>query len=382
MRRRIIALGACLLLIIQMTAIPAGAAETVYFTAVNRNVLELSDSTMPFWSGGYLYVPTSIFTGVGKDLGVGMVQSLNPEKPTVTLYGGDAEFHSLVFDLNKDYAVDDEGNMYFQRPILRGGVVFLPISLVARTFGLLYSITEVSRGYLVWVRTQDVNMSERLFADAATSQMESRYSEYIRDQSAGQSGGETEEETPAEETPAGSQRQIYLCIEASDPAETAPLLNTLSRYGEQAAFYCTADFLEQGGDLLRQMAATGQAIGLAVDAADESMSVTEQLEAGNQALWEAAFGKTRLVWVMNPTDQALEEAAAAGYRCLSPDMDRSAYGLSGTGQADTLLQRLESWSGAVSVWLGGDVSASGLGAFLSAADAAGDTCLAVTETTP
>ena len=381
MRRRIIALAACALLLAQMAAVPAGAAETVYFTAVNRNVLELSDSTMPFWSGGYLYVPTSVFTGVGKDLGVGMVQSLNPEKPTVTLYGGDAEFHSLVFDLNKDFAVDDEGNLYFQPPILRGGVVFLPISLVARVFGLIYSVTEVPRGYLIWVRTQDVNMSERLFADAATSQMESRYSEYVREQGAGQPGGGPGTETAPEDPLAGSQRRVCLCVEADDPAGTAPLLNTLRRYGEQAAFYCTAGFLEEGGDLLRQMAATGQAVGLAVDAADEDLSVTEQLEAGNQALWEATLGKTHLAWVMNPTDQAMEEAAAAGYRCLTPDMDRSAYGLGSAGQADTLLQRLESWSGTVSVWLGNSVSAVGLGAFLAGADAAGDVCLAMTETT-
>ena len=74
-------------------------------------------------------------------------------------------------------------------------------------------------------------------------------------------------------------QRIYLGMEASDAAQTRSLLDTLDRYGGQAAFYCTAEFLETEGDLLRRMAATGQAIGLLADA-DGDRSVTEQLEAG------------------------------------------------------------------------------------------------------
>ena len=54
MRRKLAALLLCLLLVFQLSPVPSGAAETVYFTAVNKNVLTLSDDTMPFWSGGYL----------------------------------------------------------------------------------------------------------------------------------------------------------------------------------------------------------------------------------------------------------------------------------------------------------------------------------------
>ena len=69
MRRKLLAALACAALLIQLS-VPAGAAGTVYFTAVNMNVLELSDATMPFWSDGYLYVPGSVFSGYSKDLGV------------------------------------------------------------------------------------------------------------------------------------------------------------------------------------------------------------------------------------------------------------------------------------------------------------------------
>ena len=255
----------------------------------------------------------------------------------------DTIYSSLVFDVNKDYAIDNEGNMYFQKAIQRGNVIFLPISLIARCFGLLYSTVEVDRGYLVWVRNTDMDLEERYFADAAKSRMEYEYNQYVQNQTAA--------ETPAEEPDASGSvtgQRIYLGMEASDDTRVRSLLDTLDRYDSQAAFYCTVDFLETEGDLLRRMSATGQAIGLVVDAAD-SRSVTEQLEEGNRLLFQAASVKTRLVWMENTTEEAAAEAEAAGFCCLSPDLDRAAYPLSSTGAADTLLQRVTSRSDRKSV---------------------------------
>ena len=373
MRRKLAVLLLCLLLVFQMSAVPSEAAGTVYFTAVNKNVLSLSDATMPFWSGGYLYVPSTIFTGVGRDLGVSYYPNI--AKQTVLLYVDDTIYSSLVFDLNKDYAIDNEGNMYFQKPIQRGGVIFLPISLIARCFGLLYSTVEVDRGYLVWVRNPDMDMEERYFADAARSRMDYEYSQYLRNQ-----GTAAEETVPEQSEPSVvTGQRIYLSMEAAESAAVSSLLDTLDRYDAQAAFYCTAGFLEEAGDLLRRMSAAGQAIGLIADAADDR-PVTEQLEAGNRLLSQAASVKTRLAWIRNATAEAVAEAEAAGFCCLTPDLDRSAYPLSSTGAADTLFQRVTSRSGAVTVWLGDGANAAGLGSFLSAAEAADDRCLAMTET--
>ena len=372
MKRKLAALALCLALVFQMAPVPSEAAGSVYFTAVNKNVLPLSDETMPFWSGGYLYVPSTIFTGVGRDLGVSYYPNIG--RGTILLYVDNVIYSSLVFDVNKDYAVDNEGNMYFQKAIQRGNVIFLPISLIARCFGLLYSTVEVDRGYLVWVRNTDMDMEERYFADAAKSRMEYEYNQYVQDR--------TEEETPAEETdvPGGvTGQRIYLGMEASDDTRVRSLLDTLDRYDSQAAFYCTADFLETEGDLLRRMSATGQAVGLMADAAD-SRPITEQLEEGNRLLFRAASVKTRLVWMENATEQAVAEAEAAGFCCLSPDLDRAAYPLSSTGAADTLFQRVTSRSGGVTVWLGDGANTAGLGTFLAAVAAADSNCLAMTET--
>ena len=47
MRRKLTALVLCLLLVFQLAPVPSEAAGSVYFTAVNKNVLPLSDETMP-----------------------------------------------------------------------------------------------------------------------------------------------------------------------------------------------------------------------------------------------------------------------------------------------------------------------------------------------
>lgn len=260
-----------------------------------------------------------------------MSYSYNAAKEKVILYANGETMRYLLFDLNKDYAEDQNGNMYFQKPLVRNGVIFLPVSLIAQSFGLIYSTIAVERGYLVWVRTQSADMSERIFADAAIYPMETRYNQYLKSQETGQPEDETTESTG---TPSESGQRVYLCIRADDAETVSELLDALDWYDSQAAFYCTVDFLEQEGDLLRRMTATGQAIGILADAAEEGRTVAEQLAAGNAALEAATCGKTRLARLENVSDQTAADVEAMGYCCLWPDMDRSPYPLADSSSAD------------------------------------------------
>lgn len=142
---------------------------------------------------------------------------------------------------------------------------------------------------------------------AAKSRMDYEYNQYLRNQSA-------EEDIAPEETEPSTVtgQRIYLCVEAADPKRVKSLLDILDRYDAHAAFYCTEAFLREGGDLLRRMTATGQAIGLAVDAAADR-PVTEQLETGNRLLSQAASVKTRLAWIENAGEESVSAAEAAGF---------------------------------------------------------------------
>ena len=223
MKKKLLSVLACVMLLVQLAA-PAAAAGSVYFTAVNMSVLELSDVTMPFWSNGYLYVAGSVFSSYSKELGVSY--SYNAAKEKVVLYVNGDKVRSLIFDLNKDYAQDQSGNMYFQKPLVRNGVIFLPVALVAQSFGLSYSAIPVERGYLVWIRTQAVGLSEQLFADAATYPMETRYNQYLKSQETDQPGTVITEDG---ETQRPSGRGIYLSFRASDPDTVSALLDTLDQ---------------------------------------------------------------------------------------------------------------------------------------------------------
>lgn len=371
-KRRWAALVLCLLLLLQTAAPAAKAKEDVYFLAAGSSVLPLSDSTMPFWDNGYLYIPGSIFTGSLRQY-FGITYSYNPSTNMAVLYNvmGD---RSLIFRINAGYTTDREGEISYPGCILRNGIPYVPAFLVAKYFNFTYSVTEVEHGYLVWLRQPDFGLSEKAFANAAIYSMEGRYAAYLKEKAAAT-------ETPVTEPEQGVEidgRAVYLCLEAEESASA--MLDALSAYKAQAAFFCTPEFLKQQGGLLRRMTATGQSIGILADAADPERTVAEQLEAGNRALGRATCGATRLVMIRGGKEDDLRAAEAAGYRCVEPSLDRSAYELKTVSNAKSLLQKISASRGDVSVWLGGTAGSAGLRAFLNAIEEADGRCLALTET--
>jgi len=370
-KKRLTALLLCVLMIVQMTSLSAGAVgEEAYFVAAEENILPLSDETMPFWHNGYLYVSSSIFTGiVRKSLGVSYVRGTS-RQPTI-LYSG--EDRSLFYDPEKNYATDAKGSLYHPGAIQRNGQVFVPASVVAAFFGLQYSVTDVNHGYLVWLRKPGFGLGDRDFANAASYAMEEKYSEYLK---------HTEQTADVPSAPGTgveiSGEHVYLCLKAGE--QTDGQLEVLNRYESQAAFFCSAAFMNEHGDLLRQMVATGHSVGLLVDAEDPDMTAAEQLEAGNRALERATCGRTRLVMLAGGDELAQQAIEELGYRCLRPELDRSSYELHGVSNATNLLQRVRARGGDVTVWLADTANTAGLRAFLSGMEAVDGRCLAWTET--
>ena len=384
-KRKWVALALSLLLAFQLAASPrAEAANYVYFVAAGENVLPLTDATMPFWQGGYLYIASSIFNGTTREaLNVGYAR--NAQNTMVVLYNSQAKY--LAFEREKNYAYDADGNSFYPGAVYRNGEIYVPASLVAKFFGLQYSVNKVNtvvngqrlQGELTWIRQPGNVLTDKYFMDAASYAIASRYETYLKEKKP-QDVLTFPDTTPQE--PAGVDmegKRIYLCLTACD--NTASLLDTLDRYGVQAAFFCTPEFLEQQGDLLRRMTAAGQAIGILVDAGDEKRTVEEQLEMGNQALRQATCGGTRLVRLENGNEETLLGIQEAGYRCLEPDLDRSRYDLRSASNADSLLRVLARRGDDVTVWLTDRVDAAGLRNFLAEMKNDDGRCLAWTETT-
>ena len=384
MKRRIAALVLCLLFLFQLPPVSAKAAERVYFTAVGSYVLPLSDNTMPFWSGGYVYVASSIFTGTGRE-SLNVSQVLDSSLEWVVLYSGSGG-SSLTFNLSANCALDNTGTAYYPGAILRNGTVFVPANTVSRYFDLVYSVIEVEQGSMVWLRPQSYNLSDKLFANAAQYQLNTVYADYLRAKESTPPMGSSPSAPERPSVPGGEEdpaaelngKRIALCLAAGNAA--ASLVDALGIYNAGAALFFTPEQLASQGDTLRRMSAAGLSIGLLVDAADPDWTVEEQLEAGNAALFQAACCKTRLARIENGGSQAVQTARELGFRCLQPDVDRSEQPLQNASQAQVLLQRLASRRGNAAVWLGSGASPVGLRAFLSAARDAGGECVSYTET--
>lgn len=369
--KRLLSLLLSVLMLCTLLPPRASAAPTLYFTAVNDRMCDLSDETMPFWQNGLLYVAGATVDGPD-DLGIRY--SYNQEKSVAILYKGQ---RVLYCDLTAGTMENNRtGEQYAGLPIVRSGMVFFPITALAKMFDLKYSSTKIAYGYLLRIRDDNAVLSDEYFIDAATDPIQKRYAQYERAHAA----AEQENETPAQvETPVRREDlTVYLLLPAANGFMLTQLLSTLENYQSHATLLLTPELLESAGDGVRRAAATGNAVALCISAetADEALA---QIERGNDALWRAASLRTRLVY-LESADKTLRAAVVgAGYCPIT--INTSDFTRSGTHWADTALK----WAGrstSVRLYLGAESGvSSALGTALSRLRAENCTIAALNEVT-
>ena len=369
--KRLLSLLLSVLMLCTLLPPRASAAPTLYFTAVNDRMCDLSDETMPFWQNGLLYVAGATVDGPD-DLGIRY--SYNQEKSVAILYKGQ---RVLYCDLTAGTMENNRtGEQYAGSPIVRSGMVFFPITALAKMFDLKYSSTKIAYGYLLRIRDDNAVLSDEYFIDAATDPIQKRYAQYERAHAA----AEQENETPAQvETPVRrDDLTVYLLLPAANGFMLTQLLSTLENYQSHATLLLTPELLESAGDGVRRAAATGNAVALCISAetADEALA---QIERGNDALWHAASLRTRLVY-LESADRTLRAAVVgAGYCPIT--INTSDFTRSGTHWADTALK----WAGrstSVRLYLGAESGvSSALGTALSRLRAENCTIAALNEVT-
>lgn len=369
--KRLLSLLLSVLMLCTLLPPRASAAPTLYFTAVNDRMCDLSDETMPFWQNGLLYVAGATVDGPD-DLGIRY--SYNQEKSVAIPYKGQ---RVLYCDLTAGTMENNRtGEQYAGLPIVRSGMVFFPITALAKMFDLKYSSTKIAYGYLLRIRDDNAVLSDEYFIDAATDPIQKRYAQYERAHAA----AEQENETPAQvETPVRrDDLTVYLLLPAANGSMLTQLLSTLENYQSHATLLLTPELLESAGDGVRRAAATGNAVALCISAetADEALA---QIERGNDALWRAASLRTRLVY-LESADKTLRAAVVgAGYCPIT--INTSDFTRSGTHWADTALK----WAGrstSVRLYLGAESGvSSALGTALSRLRAENCTIAALNEVT-
>ena len=218
--KRFLCLLLVLLMVFSLTPSETRAETTVYFTAVNDQLLpDLSDETMPFWSGGRLYVPSTVITGTD----LGLFYSRSRDKSTAVVY---RQGSALTFNFAAGTVADQNDRQYSGPAIVRSDVVFLPLDLLTQFFSLDYSYTRVTYGYLVRVKSDTVVLSDAKFIDAAAMSMEQRYNEYMKTHSESNDPGNT----PDQNTD-GDRDLVCLALRVTDEESANALLDTLASSG-------------------------------------------------------------------------------------------------------------------------------------------------------
>lgn len=359
MKHRKLRLCACALALTLtlILAAPAGRAalSDVYFTAVNEQLLDMSSDTMPFWSGGVLYVSSRIFEGT--DLGVNYVR--NNTMGLAMLYTNQVD---LRFDLEEQLAYDKRGNVYSGHAIERGGVVFFPLDLVCRYFGLTWSFSQTDTVPLIRVKSSSGILDDVRFIDAASAsgQMASRYADYVKSVGGGSDGGSKPAVQPKppgqqqEETPPAVQavegQKVYLIIDTVSREDTLAALQILGSV--QATFLLGLDDMADG-DLLRGLVAGGHGIALRMEDGTE-----EELRAARELLWQSCCSWLDMVWYEGREDIG-GLLASSGCVQVRATLDRRNAGLRGAEQANNLLRSVGQYRTDLAVYLGSDAGCLG-----------------------
>ena len=350
---------------------PMDAAGSVIFTAVNDTLLPLTDETMPFSSGGVLYVASAAFDGT--DLSI--YYSRSRDKTTAVLY---KKRNVIIFDLAAGTIETNNGTSFSGAAITRGDVLFLPVDVMCRYFNLEYSYTRVSYGYLLRIKSDTAVLSDVAFIDAAGAPMAQRYNRYDS-----KPAEEVKPEAPPVEPPPPqetAQRTVYPVIACTDPEKAASLLDRFS--GGRVACLFAPDAFDGADELLRRLASGGGATALRIDAAAGAESAIAQIDAGNRALWAAANTKTRLVWLDGASDETARRVAAAGYCPIHAALNLSGNRMSVSRMSARILAAADARGGSCCVFLGADTEVTGnLNALLTSLSAGNCTPARLNEVT-
>lgn len=316
--------------------------EGVYFTAANEKLMDLNSETMPFYSGGVLYVSSKLFDKT--DLGVTYVY--NSSTGLAMLYTPRTD---LRFDVANQTTYDKNGNYYQAHAIDKGGNIFLPMGTVCGFFGLSWSISDESQtgiAPLIRVRSSSAILSDRDFIDAASGEMRRRYEAYEKQQS--ENTSDEEEDQPS--YPVYSGQKIHLLVESQSREDTLAVMEELGQEA-QAAFLLTTEQMEDG-DLLRGLVAQGHAVVLLARGETEE-EIEEQIVRGRELLWQAACAWLDLVWYEG-TAQVGSLLEELGCLSVTADLDRRETGVSSASRARTLLGTVERYRRDLTILLGPD----------------------------
>lgn len=335
------------------------AAANIMLTAVNDQLLPLSDNTMPIRRNGEYYVPYQIFSGA---LGVNATM---PDNKTLLLYNLD---NTVTFSLQNNAVYDESGTSYQQPAYSVNDTVYVPVKLVCGLFGLSYS-SITGTWPILRVVNEQATLSDHAFLTSMESAITAAVNRYqnVPDDSPSSTDtspapAQTESPDvmpvtpPTENQSIPQPEKVYLCIVGTPSEYTASMLDSLSEFDGNAAFFLAADGLDGQEDIIREIFAAGHTIGLSFTAQDVNpQTMLTKIEQANDILEQTCGIRTRLVMALDnaaSVTQAQREAlVAAGYRLWRTTLDGAENSRSAYHAAEIVLTMFQNTNDAIAVRL-------------------------------
>lgn len=319
-----------------LLALPrAEAAPSVFFTAMNDQLLPLNTSTIPVVRNGSVYIPYTVFGE--QNIGVFISSRTNN---TLVLYGRQK---ILTFDLAAGNAHDLE-TAYSAQAISQNGTVYVPAYFVSQYFDLEYSYLSTDYGTIIRMKNSDADLNDTAFIKMNTQLMKQYYESYTNPTSKPTSSStvapsvtSTPTKTPrptissrpspsASMTPVPSQAEpspsplptelsetmsLSLAVRVTDQSDTEMLLNLFDGKTKAVCFFFSPEELVSQSGLVRRIVGSGYGIGFYVTSGESSLE--SSLEQGNQLLSEIARTTTLLVAGPNLSEAQRSALTKKGY---------------------------------------------------------------------
>ena len=263
MRRKRAAALLLAAVILLLAALPALAEDTIFFTAVNNTLLELTAETMPVKYSSMIYVPSSVFNSNA----LGTYSFYSRSTQTVLISDGT---DILYFDMSAGNSYDSADAEYRYAAIYENDTAYVPAYFVANFFGLEYSYIRRDDKHIVRLSSGNV-LSDEDFFSAAESLMESRLKEYEKSQEPG--GWEIittappipslppVQPTPPPETIDRSRVVVHIAILGLGE-NSERQLEALEALELPVCFFATAEEVYANDDVVRRIVGEGGSIGV------------------------------------------------------------------------------------------------------------------------
>lgn len=309
MKKRLLACVLALALLLGLTTGAAGAADDLFFVAVNDSIPLTIVGAKPHYAATGLYVPYTVFDAAPG----GVAQAYNASEQTLVLF---TRAKRLVFDIGKDQMTDENGNTSSVLTIYKSGLLYIPLSVCAGYFGLSYSMLTSQSGCPVLRFTTGSEIyDDDMFLQKAENLIAYRIQTHEQEQTPSTPQPNTRPQTPEEDEP---QELVPVYLAVTNAAQMADALDALQAKNLHAAFFLTAAELKADPLLACRILAAGHTLGLSVE--DGTPDVAAALREANSALAAVLHTKTVLALLTAEQAQGIE-----GYRVFTrPTGEQSA----------------------------------------------------------